>query len=237
MEQKSVSGMTKLSGTQLHYIWRCYSLSHDPTLRDRLIAHIMPVLMAEVRKVRKWTPGSMEEQDLVSYAIIGVMEALEHYNPDQNPNLEGYMMCWIQGCVRRGILSFLGLEKKSVPVHIVSIDDSQKDLIDRIPDPEDTYALAEEKIIRQKRSMELKEALAVLTPLQRRIILRHYYQGLPLREISRRLHFSHSWVCHQHQMALRKLREYVLSHPQFLEDPLFSQRNFAENTKYMVSGS
>ena len=108
MEENAMPVCEKLSEKQLFYTFQCYRLSKEPDLKDRVVRHFMPVAEREARRALRSAPQDMDRQDLVSYAILGMIEALEHYDPDRNPNMEGYVAAWIKGSLHKGIRTFLG---------------------------------------------------------------------------------------------------------------------------------
>lgn len=214
MEEKAMPVCEKLSEKQLFYTFQCYRLSKEPDLKDRVVRHFMPVAEREARKALRSAPQDMDRQDLVSYAILGMIEALEHYDPDRNPNMEGYVAAWIKGSLHKGIRTFLGKgrirsKEGCSPLVFLSVEGQGKDLIENMADPVDPMEEADDRILQRERTGELAEAMARLDPFRRDIIWQHYFQDKSLRQISRENHCSHSWICRQHQQALTELRRMV----------------------------
>lgn len=75
-------------------------------------------------------------------------------------------------------------------------------------EPEDHGKLsAEEQVLRNQESKNLRESLAQLPENNRRVLEYCYFEGLTLEETGRRMGLSKSWVCRLHAKSLEMLRQ------------------------------
>lgn len=77
--------------------WDAFKLSHgDQDARNVLLIHYRPLAVRISRKMWRNVPPSVDADDLESCAVEGLIRALEHYRPDDNPNFESYAIRSIQ---------------------------------------------------------------------------------------------------------------------------------------------
>jgi RNA polymerase sigma factor for flagellar operon FliA len=71
----------------------------DAAAREALILKHLPLVRAVVRKVMANLPRSILREDLEAYGVVGLMEALERYNPDQGIQFETFAWPRIRGAI------------------------------------------------------------------------------------------------------------------------------------------
>ena len=64
-------------------LWRKYRASRDRQLRDRLILTYAPLVKFVAGRLGSGLPAHVDEGDLVSYGLLGLIGAIERYDPDQ----------------------------------------------------------------------------------------------------------------------------------------------------------
>ena len=57
-------------------IWERYKRTHDPRLRDRLILTYAPLVKYVAGRLGTGLPAHVEEGDLVSYGLLGLINAI-----------------------------------------------------------------------------------------------------------------------------------------------------------------
>ncbi len=67
--------------------------------RERLILEHLPQVRAIARKIRSRLPGSVSVDDLVSAGIVGLIAAIDNYDPRFNANLKTYAQHRIRGAI------------------------------------------------------------------------------------------------------------------------------------------
>lgn len=71
----------------------------DASVREALILKHLPLVRAVVRKVMANLPRSILREDLESYGIVGLMEALDRYDPNQGIQFETFAWPRIRGAI------------------------------------------------------------------------------------------------------------------------------------------
>src|SRR3990170_6382591 len=80
-------------------LWREYKESSRKDLRDRLILHYSPLVKFVAGRVAVGLPHNVEQADLVSYGIFGLMDAIDKYDPARGYKFETYAMSRIKGAI------------------------------------------------------------------------------------------------------------------------------------------
>lgn len=174
--------------------------------RNKLIEHNLR-LVAHI--IKKYYRSSNDQDDLVSIGTIGLIKAINTYNPDKKIKLSSYA----SRCIENEILMhFRNSKKTASDISLNEAIDSDKDgnpltlmdimsIDDNIADDIDT------KINLEKLNTYICE---VLTPREKEIIIYRYglYECEPLtqREIAKKLNISRSYVSRIEKKALEKLK-------------------------------
>ncbi len=176
----------------------------DKGARQRLIEHNLR-LVAHI--VKKYYGGS-EQEDLISIGTIGLIKAVDTFDPDKGIRLSSYA----SRCIENEILmSFRWGRKTARDVSINEPIDSDRDgsaltLMDTMA-AEDT--VVDDLDLRMK-SEQLYGYLPALEPRERNVIVMRYGLGgrkaLPQREVAAKLGISRSYVSRIEKRALEKLR-------------------------------
>ena len=80
-------------------LWQDYRRSQDQHLRDRLILTYAPLVKFVAGRVGASLPSHVDEQDLVSYGLLGLIGAIERYDPDRDVKFETYAITRIKGAI------------------------------------------------------------------------------------------------------------------------------------------
>ena len=73
---------------ELGEIWRRYKSSGDRALRDRLILTYAPLVKYVAGKLGSWLPPHVEEGDLISYGLLGLIGAIERFDINREIKFE-----------------------------------------------------------------------------------------------------------------------------------------------------
>ena len=79
--------------------WRAYKRSGDRLQRERLILHYAPLVTAVAHRVGMRLPPSVEQADLVSSGMFGLIDAIEKYEPTRAVKFESYASARIRGAI------------------------------------------------------------------------------------------------------------------------------------------
>lgn len=179
----------------------------DGDAREKLILHNLR-LVAHI--VRKYYSSSKCSEDLVSVGTIGLVKAVDSFNPRSGTRFATYGA----KCIQNEILMYFRSQKKLASE--VSINETID--IDRDGNPL-TYGdvICSDECIADEVDLEMRTARAVrcveqvLSDRERRIItLRYGLSGskpLPQREVAERLGISRSYVSRIEKSSLEKLKK------------------------------
>jgi len=81
------------------YIWREFKRTGDQALRDRLILTYAPLVKYVAGRLGSGLPNHVEESDLVSYGLLGLISAIERYEPSRDVKFETYAVTRIRGSI------------------------------------------------------------------------------------------------------------------------------------------
>lgn len=79
--------------------WAAYKHSGARQLRDQLIVRYSPLVKYVAGRVSVGLPQSIEQADLVSYGIFGLIDAIEKFDPERGVKFETYGITRIKGAI------------------------------------------------------------------------------------------------------------------------------------------
>ncbi len=81
-------------------LWRQFSTNKDDkALRDRLILTYAPLVKYVAGRLGSGLPAHVDEGDLVSYGLLGLIGAIERYDPERDVKFETYAIARIKGSI------------------------------------------------------------------------------------------------------------------------------------------
>ena len=80
-------------------LWRDYKSSGDMALRERLILHYSPLVKFVAGRVGVGLPPNIEQADLVSYGIFGLIDAIQKFDLERAIKFETYAISRIKGAI------------------------------------------------------------------------------------------------------------------------------------------
>jgi RNA polymerase sigma factor FliA len=80
-------------------LWRDFKNTKDATLRERLILHYSPLVKYVAGRVGVGLPPNIEQADLVSYGIFGLIDAIEKFDLARAIKFETYAISRIKGAI------------------------------------------------------------------------------------------------------------------------------------------
>ncbi|HVL79966.1 MAG TPA: RNA polymerase sigma factor WhiG [Actinomycetota bacterium] len=86
-------------GAYLQEVWRSYKEDGSLDARDRLILHYSPLVKFVAGRVGAGLPSTVETADLVSYGILGLIDALAKFEVDRGIKFETYAIPRIRGAI------------------------------------------------------------------------------------------------------------------------------------------
>lgn len=80
-------------------LWTSYKRRPDRQTRDRLILHYSPLVKYVAGRVLSRLPDSVDQADLVSYGILGLIDAIEKFDMARGVKFETYAVPRIRGAI------------------------------------------------------------------------------------------------------------------------------------------
>jgi RNA polymerase sigma factor FliA len=88
-----------VAGEDTTQLWREYRRSKDPKVRDRLILTYAPLVKYVAGRLGSGLPAHVDDDDLVSYGLLGLIGAIERFDPDRDIKFETYAIARIKGSI------------------------------------------------------------------------------------------------------------------------------------------
>ena len=80
-------------------LWQEYRKTGDRAVRDRLILTYAPLVKFVAGRLGSGLPAHVDEGDLVSYGLLGLIGAIERFDPDREIKFETYAIARIKGAI------------------------------------------------------------------------------------------------------------------------------------------
>jgi RNA polymerase sigma factor for flagellar operon FliA len=80
-------------------LWRSYKADSQRDVRDRLILHYSPLVKFVAGRVAVGLPQNVDQSDLVSYGIFGLIDAIDKFDPSRGFKFETYAISRIKGAI------------------------------------------------------------------------------------------------------------------------------------------
>jgi RNA polymerase sigma factor for flagellar operon FliA len=84
---------------ELERLWGEYKTSGAQAIRDALIVHYSPLVKYVAGRVAVGLPQNVDQADLVSYGIFGLIDAIEKFDLDRGYKFETYAIARIKGAI------------------------------------------------------------------------------------------------------------------------------------------
>ena len=84
---------------ELSRLWTGWKESASPEMREKLILHYAPLVKYVASRVATGLPASVEQADLVSYGMFGLIDALGKFEPGRGNKFETYAIPRIKGAI------------------------------------------------------------------------------------------------------------------------------------------
>ena len=88
-----------MAGEDLQTLWLQFRRTQDKAVRDRLILTYAPLVKYVAGRLGSGLPAHVDEGDLVSYGLLGLISAIERYDPERDIKFETYAITRIRGSI------------------------------------------------------------------------------------------------------------------------------------------
>jgi RNA polymerase sigma factor for flagellar operon FliA len=96
---RAVSAQAEKVEQGINWLWSEFKRTGARTMRNELIEHYSPFVKYVAGRVMAGLPRHFDEDDLISYGIIGLIDAIERFEPDRNLRFETYAIPRIKGAI------------------------------------------------------------------------------------------------------------------------------------------
>ncbi len=127
-------------------LWQQYAESHEQKIRNYFIEKYAPLVKYVAGRVAITVPNSVEFNDLVSYGILGLIDAIDKFDPKREIKFKTYAVTRIRG---------------SIFDELRAIDWLPRSVRQKAKEIERTIADLEAKLGRSSKDEEIAEALGV----------------------------------------------------------------------------
>jgi RNA polymerase sigma factor FliA len=216
-------------------IWAEFRATRDAGLRNRLVLQYAPLVKYVAGRMRGGLPENVDHDDLVSDGVLGLMDAIERFEPERGLSFQTFAVPRIRGAIIDGMRA-MDFVPRSVRDKLRAVQRAQLALEERLGrSPEqaqlrdlqnqasgshanlDDFDLADELTSAADHAVEqgddnasLMRVVEELGERDRVIIALYYFEGLTLSEIGQVLGVTESRVSQLHRRATTTLRETLL---------------------------
>jgi len=90
---------TGVKEVELRDLWRRYKDQGDDTARERLVVAYSPMVKFVAGRLGAGLPSHVEDADLISYGLVGLIGAIERFEPERGIKFETFAMTRIRGAI------------------------------------------------------------------------------------------------------------------------------------------
>ena len=90
---------TNVKAIELRDLWRRYKSSGDEKARERLVVAYSPLVKYVSGRMASGLPAHVEEADLISYGLVGLISAIERFELEREIKFETYAITRIKGSI------------------------------------------------------------------------------------------------------------------------------------------
>lgn len=141
---------------EIDVIWAKFAKDKSPELRSQLITVYAPLVRFVVGRLGIPPTSLLEAEDLVSYGMIGLINAIDRFDPSRGVRFEAFASVRIRGAVIDQLRSLNWLPRSA---------------ISRVRQIESALAVLEQKLGRPAQEKEVAEEMGVSADRYRQILL------------------------------------------------------------------
>ncbi|MFN2588356.1 MAG: RNA polymerase sigma factor WhiG, partial [Actinomycetota bacterium] len=123
--------------------WTQYKADGSAAARDALILHYSPLVKYVAGRVAVGLPANIEQSDLISYGIFGLIDAIDKYDQSRNIKFETYAISRIRGAIIDELRA-IDWVPRSVRFKAREVEKAYSSLENRLKRPPSDKEIAEE---------------------------------------------------------------------------------------------
>jgi len=90
---------TNVKPIELKDLWRRYKDDGDQRARERLVLAYAPLVKYVAGRMSSGLPAHVEEADLISYGLLGLISAIERFDPSREIRFETFAITRVKGSI------------------------------------------------------------------------------------------------------------------------------------------
>ena len=90
---------TNVKAIELRDLWRRFKGTGDVHARERLVIAYSPLVKYVAGRMASGLPAHVEEADLISYGLVGLINAIERFEVEREIKFETYAITRIKGSI------------------------------------------------------------------------------------------------------------------------------------------
>jgi RNA polymerase sigma factor for flagellar operon FliA len=90
---------TNVKAVELRELWRRYKVDGDDKARERLVVAYSPLVKFIAGRMASGLPSHVEESDLISYGLLGLIGAIERFDTEREIKFETFAVARIKGAI------------------------------------------------------------------------------------------------------------------------------------------
>ena len=173
----------------------------DAASRCALIERYSPMAARLSRRLHPAGITVVGPEDLESAGVIGLIDAVDRFEPDRGVPFEAYAALRIRGAVLDELRAATGGRRAAVARH-VSLDQLLTEGDHKLPTVDDRAVVRAAEDLASR----VESAMRYLPERQRELLARYYGQSLTLREAGVRMGISEARASQLHSRAIAALR-------------------------------
>ena len=88
-----------MKAVELNELWRRYREDGDQAARERLVLAYSPLVKYVAGRMASGLPAHVEEADLISYGLLGLISAIERFEPEREIKFETFAATRVKGAI------------------------------------------------------------------------------------------------------------------------------------------
>ena len=88
-----------VKAVELKDLWRRYRADGDERARERLVVAYSPLVKYVAGRMASGLPAHVEEADLISYGLVGLISAIQRFDPEREIKFETYAIPRVRGAI------------------------------------------------------------------------------------------------------------------------------------------
>ncbi len=132
-----------ITARDLERCWRTYQANRDDNSREALVQAYLHLVKRVVARIKPLLPASVEEGDLISYGLIGLLEAIDRFDQTRGVPFEAFAVQRIRGAILDGLRS-MGWLPRSAYQRAKQLQDTIESLEQRLGHAPSEQELADE---------------------------------------------------------------------------------------------